>query len=82
MQNVRMYLPEGTFYAFIDISDTNQDSLSFAMDVLKSVHVAVVPGITYGSMGDQYIRVAYTVSMEQLVEACDRLERYLKEKFA
>lgn len=70
--------PKGAFYIFAEyskISDLN--SLDFAMDILKKVRVAVVPGISFGV--EKYIRVALTVDMEKLKISAERLKKYCDE---
>ncbi|HXK65998.1 MAG TPA: aminotransferase class I/II-fold pyridoxal phosphate-dependent enzyme, partial [Spirochaetota bacterium] len=70
--------PKGAFYAFPDISSTGLSSQEFALKLLKSHKVAVVPGTAFGSSYDNHIRCAYATSMEQLKEAMDRMEDFVK----
>lgn len=70
--------PKGAFYAFPDISKTGLSSRDFAMRLLKSHKVAVVPGTAFGSCYDNHIRCAYATSMEMLKEAMDRMEDFVK----
>lgn len=72
--------PQGTFYVFVDISETGMDSTEFAFDLLDKVQVAVVPGITYGDLGDKYVRIALTRSEDEIREAVSRIKRYLEIK--
>lgn len=69
--------PMGTFYVFVDISKTGMNSVDFAYDLLDKVQVAVVPGVTYGQLGDKYIRVALTRNEDVIREAVDRIGRYI-----
>ena len=70
--------PEATFYAMIDISKTGMKSEEFAYALLKSVQVAVVPGVTYGSMCDNYIRIAFTLNEEKIVEGIRRIKTFVE----
>lgn len=70
--------PEATFYAMIDISKTGMKSEEFAYALLKSVQVAVVPGITYGDMCDNYIRIAFTLNEEKIVEGIRRIKSFVE----
>ncbi len=70
--------PQGTFYAFVNIKEIENDSLKFAYDLLDKVQVAVVPGITYGEAGEGYVRIAFTQNEDKLKEAIRRLEKYAK----
>ena len=68
--------PAATFYLFVDISETKMDSITFAYKLLESQHVAVVPGVTYGEPYSDHIRIAYTLQIEKLQEAVDRISRF------
>ena len=69
--------PMGTFYVFVDISKTGMNSVDFAYDLLDKVQVAVVPGVTYGQIGDKYVRVALTRNEDVIREAVGRIEKYV-----
>lgn len=80
MPGVRCLEPAGTFYLFPHIDAAEQDSLSFALDLLDREQVVVVPGFPFGpeETVKGCIRIACTVGEEKLSEAMNRLERYLK----
>lgn len=69
--------PQGTFYVFVDISNTGMNSIDFSYDLLEKAHVAVVPGVTYGDLGDNYVRVALTRDVSVISEAVLRIEKYI-----
>ena len=54
------------------------DSQTFAYELLKAQHVAVVPGLAYGDDFDGFIRIAFTVSGERLREAIGRLGAFVR----
>ena len=70
--------PDGTFYVFPSIKKTGLDSLDFAQKLLKEEKVAVVPGTAFGREFDDYIRISYASSYENLKEALVRMEKFLK----
>jgi len=70
---------DGTFYAFVNITATGLNSYDFAMRLLESQHVAVVPGRTYGKEYDGYVRMAFTVKCEKLRLALRRMARFVQE---
>lgn len=74
---LHMEAPQGTFYAYINISDTGLDSETFAYKLLESEHVAVVPGIAYGENGTDYIRIAFTIDVEKIKEGFTRIRRFV-----
>ena len=52
-------------------------SEEFALSLLKEVQVAVVPGITYGKNCDNYIRIAFTVSEDKIIEGIKRIRNFI-----
>ena len=70
--------PKATFYIFVNISKTGLKSLDFALKLLESQHVAVVPGVAYGKSYDDYIRIAFTHDVKVLEEACLRIRRFVE----
>lgn len=67
--------PKGAFYIFADYTDISDlNSFDFAMDVLKEVQVALVPGISFGSEG--YFRISLVSDIPRLAEAAERLKKY------
>jgi aspartate/methionine/tyrosine aminotransferase len=42
--------------------------------------VGVTPGIDFGQHGEGYLRFSYANSMENIVEAMNRLERYFSAR--
>ena len=51
--------------------------MTFAEQFLLEERVAVVPGSTFGSSGRGYVRMCYASAYDELVEAMNRLERFL-----
>jgi aspartate aminotransferase/aminotransferase len=71
-------VPEGTFYALIDIASSGRPSLEFAKELLLARDTAVVPGITFGPSGDRYVRVAFTIADDELREGLQRLRAHIE----
>lgn len=70
--------PDGAFYLYADCSAFTDNSFQFAQHLLETESVAVTPGIDFGHYNSQtHIRFAYTVSIERMREAIQRLERFL-----
>ena len=75
------FLPEGAFYIFPRIAALYgrraiTGSVSFAERLLEEGRVALVPGLPFGS--DDHVRLSYASSMEQLTEAMDRMEAFVR----
>ena len=66
----------GSMYAFINISKSGLDSVTFVEEVLEKSGVLFVPGKAFGeTIGDNYIRLAATQPLEILGEAFERLAK-------
>jgi len=72
--------PSATFYAFPNISATGLGSQSFAKALLEEERVAMVPGSAFGAYGEGFVRCSFATSYELLVEACDRIERFVSRR--
>lgn len=72
--------PEGAFYAFPSIQRTGMTSEQFADTLLVEKNVAVVPGSGFGPSGEGYIRICYAYSIEEIKEALERIEDFVKDK--
>ncbi len=68
--------PKGTFYAWVNISKTGMKSEDFAYALLEAVQVAVVPGIAYGNCCDDYVRIAFTMDEEKILEGVRRIRMF------
>jgi len=66
----------GTFYLFADIRETGLSSMDFALRLLDSQQVAVVPGNAFNVQGEGYIRIACTVDVPVLAEAAARIRKF------
>jgi len=69
--------PRGAFYCFPNITSTGITDDQFCEQLLKHEKVVVVPGNAFGERGKGHVRACYASSMEQIHEACDRIERFI-----
>jgi aminotransferase len=70
--------PMGAFYCFPRVTDaTGMDETAFAERLLEEERVGVVPGTAFGPSGAGHVRVCYATAYEQIVEAMDRIERFV-----
>lgn len=70
-------VPHGTFYVFPDITSTGLDSDQFCVQLLEQQKIAVVPGTAFGEHGEGFVRISYATSMENIIEACNRIEAFV-----
>jgi aminotransferase len=75
---LRCFEPRGAFYCFPNVTDaTGLDETEFAERLLTEERVGVVPGTAFGPSGAGHVRVCYATAFEQIVEAMDRIERFV-----
>ena len=72
-------IPQGAFYVFIDVSKTGLDGQQFADALLEEKGVAVVPGNALGSQCDDFIRLSYATSDENVMMGMQLIKEFIKE---
>ena len=71
--------PRGAFYVFPSIAITGLSSEDFCNRLLQEQHVAVVPGNAFGESGEGHVRISYSYSVEHLIEALKRIEKFVAQ---
>lgn len=74
---LKCHSPRGSFYAFPDVRSSGLDEKAFAVGLLQQEKVAVVPGGAFGDNGAGHVRACFATGYEQLIEACNRIERFV-----
>ncbi|MEW8956226.1 pyridoxal phosphate-dependent aminotransferase [Clostridium sp.] len=78
--------PEGAFYVMINVGsvigkeydgEKINSSLDFSSILLEKERVAVVPGVAFGL--ENYIRLSYATSLENIKEGLNRIENFIKK---
>jgi aspartate aminotransferase len=86
MPGVSCFNSTGAFYVFPNISALYgksyngaviNNSSDFAAYLLENAKVALVPGVAFGA--DNYARLSYACSMENIEKGMDRIEAAIKE---
>jgi len=67
--------PGGAFYVWLNIQGRRMTSEDFALRLLETAYVSLVPGPVFGESGQGYVRLSYANSYERLAEALDRVRR-------
>jgi aspartate aminotransferase len=73
----RCALPEGAFYAFPNITGTGLPSKELADRLLTEAGVACLSGTSFGEHGEGYLRFSYANSLPNLMEAVERIRKFL-----
>jgi aspartate aminotransferase len=75
----RCAIPGGAFYAFPNITGTGMKSKALADGLLQEAGVACLSGTAFGDYGDGYLRFSIANSYEKLMDAVDRIGKFLKK---
>ena len=73
LNNMTCFKPGGAFYAFPNVSKSGLNGQRFSDIALEEKGVALVPGKSFGETAENFIRLSYANSMENLEEAIYRL---------
>ncbi|MBC7085912.1 MAG: aminotransferase class I/II-fold pyridoxal phosphate-dependent enzyme [Methanomethylovorans sp.] len=72
------YEPKGAFYAFPSIKKTGLTSEEFAERLLHEQKVVTIPGSVFGPGGEGFLRCSYATSRDQIIEALERIGRFIE----
>ncbi|PPR48654.1 MAG: Aspartate aminotransferase [Alphaproteobacteria bacterium MarineAlpha5_Bin5] len=75
IKNISCFEPGGAFYAFPNISKTGLNGSKFAEIALNEKYVAVVPGNSFGESANDFIRISFANSLENIEKALYRLAK-------
>ena len=79
LNNIFQYIkPESSYFIFPKITKAPNNSLNFAMDLIKNIQVAVVPGFAFGPNGEGHVRMNFGKTEKEINLAFDRMEKYFK----
>ena len=70
--------PLGALYVFPCIESTGMTSDEFCEKLLMEEKVLAVPGNAFGECGEGFIRACYAASMDDLIEAIKRINRFIQ----
>jgi aspartate/methionine/tyrosine aminotransferase len=73
----RCAIPGGAFYAFPNVEGTGRKSKELADALLQQVGVACLSGTAFGAYGDGYLRFSIANSYEKLMDAVERIRKFL-----
>ena len=72
-------MPRGAFYAFPNIEDTGMDAKTLQNRLLEEIGIATVAGTSFGALGEGFIRFSYASSIENIIEAVERIKKFLSQ---
>ena len=71
-------VPEAAMYLMVDVRETGMQAGEFANALYDETGVAVLDATAFGKAAEGFVRVSFTLSEEQLTDACDRLARFMR----
>lgn len=86
IENLSCRMPKGAFYVMVNISKligktlggkSIESSMDFAEYLLETAKVAVIPGSGFGT--DNYVRLSYATSLENIKEGLSRIENAIAQ---
>ena len=78
--NIECFEPKGAFYIFPRIASVGLDDNEFAEELLRTEHVALVPGSAFGQSGRGHVRCSYATAIDKISEALNRIENFLRKR--
>jgi aspartate aminotransferase len=77
IEGVTCPLPQGTIYAFPDVSSFGKSSAQIAHEIMEQTHVVTEEGSFYGTSGEGHLRICFgSETYEVIDEAMDRIQAY------
>ena len=73
LKKISCFEPGGAFYAFPNVSKSGLNGQQFSDIALEEKGVALVPGTSFGDSAEDFVRISYANSMENLEKAIYRL---------
>lgn len=74
---LKVFIPQGAFYVFVNIEATGLNSMRITERLLEEARVAVVPGKVFGS--DRHVRLSFACSEKDLLESARRIGDWVKK---
>lgn len=73
--------PKGAFYVFAGIPEAfGQDDMAFCEALAKEARVGMLPGSVFGPGGEGYVRMSFALGTEDVTEAMERVQEFVKAK--
>ena len=71
-------VPEGAFYALVDLRGAGIPSRDLSRMLLEEEHVAAAPGSTFGDVAEGMLRISLATADDDLREGCERIVRFAR----
>ena len=75
LNNLSCVKPGGAFYAFPNVSKSGLSGERFAQVALDEYNVALLPSNSFGNTSENFVRISYANSLENIEKALNRLAK-------
>lgn len=75
---VQSFVTEATYMVWVDVRKYTTDSRAFVKELNDKTGLLVSPGIQFGDGGEGFLRINLATSLENVLDAAKRLEKYVK----
>lgn len=72
--------PDGAFYFFPKFPIKEMSSFELGIALVQKGKVALVPGDSFSSLGEGYMRLSYAYNLDTLTEGLNRIESFLQHE--
>jgi len=79
IERVSGILPQGGFFAFMNISELGIDSNTFCSKLIETTGVATTPGIAFGRNWDDHIRISFATNDDNIIQGLSLMEGFINE---
>ena len=73
-------MPKGSIYAFANVSGLGMTGEDFSDFALEEAGVALLPGSSFGRYADDFVRICYVNSIENINLAIEKIKEALKNR--
>jgi len=80
IDGIRCAMPKGAIYAFPNVSGLGMTGEEFSNFSLEYAGVAILPGSSFGKYADEFVRICYVNSIENIELAIEKIKIALKNR--
>ena len=78
---VEVIFTDATYMMWVDVRRLTDDSRKFVNELNEKTGLLVSPGAQFGNGGEGFFRINLATSLSNVKDACQRLEKFVKENF-